>query len=133
MKFSNGTSPILTLMNDVNNEKYGGLDLQPEYQRGFVWQKEFKDKLIYSIVKKFPAGNISIRVLDEANDKGAKSEVVDGQQRLTTIRNFINGDYTINSEWSRKIINTIVDLYGDYNDAKYEKLKKRLKEYFRVL
>lgn len=126
MSFSNASMPILNVMNNINIVQFGGLDLQPEYQRGFIWKSDFKDKLIYSIIKQYPTGNVSIRVLNQPNEKGAKSEVVDGQQRLTTIQSFISNKYIIKSEWSRKIIELIVSYLGDYEDDKLKKLKKRL-------
>ena len=104
MDFSTDSKPILTLMNSIKNATRQGLDLQPTYQRGYVWNDDFKDKLIYSIIKGYPIGNINIRILDAVNEKNAKSEVVDGQQRLTTIYNFIYKDYVIKGEFARKII-----------------------------
>lgn len=127
MNFSNASMPILNVMNNINTVKFGGLDLQPEYQRGYIWKSDFKDKLIYSIIKQYPTGNISIRVLSSPNAKGAKSEVVDGQQRLTTIKSFISNEYTIRSEWSRKIIELIISYLNEYEDDKLVRLKKKLK------
>ena len=85
MRFSNSSIPVTTVLNDINTVAFGGLDLQPSYQRGYVWKDDFKDKLIYSVIKNYPTGNISVRVLNAPNAKGARSEVVDGQQRLTTL------------------------------------------------
>lgn len=128
MRFSNASIPITSVLNDINTVNFGGLDLQPTYQRGYVWSDDFKDKLIYSLVKQYPTGNISVRVLDAPNKKGARSEVVDGQQRLTTIRDFVANDYIIKSEWSRKIIEVIKDYYDSANvsDPTVDKLVKRL-------
>lgn len=113
MSFSNASIPVATVLNDIATVNFGGLDLQPPYQRGYVWKDDFKDKLIYSIIKSYPTGNISIRVLLEHNAKGAKSEVVDGQQRLTTIRDFVNNNYIVKSEWSKRIIEVIKEYYDD--------------------
>lgn len=128
MNFSNASVPVASVLNSINTVKFGGLDLQPSYQRGYVWKDDFKDKLMYSIIKSYPTGNISIRVLKDANAKGAKSEVVDGQQRLTTIRDFILNEYTIKSEWSRKIIELIRDYFeqAKESDESLDKLLKKL-------
>lgn len=128
MNFSNASVPVTSVINSINTVNFGGLDLQPTYQRGYVWKDDFKDKLIYSIIKSYPTGNISVRVLKEPNAKGAKSEVVDGQQRLTTIRDFVNNDYIIKSEWSKKIIEVIKDYYefAKVKDDKVDKLVKKL-------
>ena len=53
-------------------------------------------------------------------------EVVDGQQRLTTIYKFILDEYTVQGDISRKIIEYIIEYMGDEQDSKLEKLKKRL-------
>lgn len=135
MKFDNATRPILNVINSINGVQFGGIDLQPTYQRAYIWKNEFKDKLLYSIIKQYPIGNISVRYLNEPNEKGAHEEVVDGQQRLTTIFNFVNGDYIIRSEWSKKIIEEIERFLGpEFADTKYKKLlkKKDSKGYPRV-
>lgn len=127
MNFSNATIPITSVLNSIKTVNFGGLDLRPSYQRGYIWKDDFKDKLIYSIVKGYPTGNISVRILSTPNEKGAKSEVVDGQQRLTTIRDFVSNDYIIKSSWSKRIINVIIDYYKNANvdDAVVEKLSKK--------
>jgi len=128
LSFSNASIPITSVINSINTVNFGGLDLQPSYQRGFIWKEDFKDKLIYSIIKAYPTGNISVRVLTQSNARGAKSEVVDGQQRLTTIRDFVKNDYVIKSEWSRKIIETIKEYYDNagVQDSDLDKLVKKL-------
>ena len=128
MNFSNASVPVTSVLNSINTVNFGGLDLQPTYQRGYVWKDDFKDKLIYSIVKSYPTGNISVRVLKTPNAKGAKSEVVDGQQRLTTIRDFVSNQYIIKSEWSKKIIEVIKSYYesAGVQDEAVDKLVKKL-------
>lgn len=130
MNFSNASIPVASVLNSINTVNFGGLDLQPSYQRGFIWKDDFKDKLIYSIIKFYPTGNISVRVLNTPNPKGAKTEVVDGQQRLTTIRDFINNDYVVKSEWSKKIIAVIKEYYetAGVTDPDVEKLVKKLEK-----
>ncbi len=128
MAFSYDSRPIQTVTNQiVNATKRDGIDLQPPYQRGYIWSSEFKDKLIYSIIKGYPIGNISLRVRTSHNQKGAMQEVVDGQQRLTTIYNFIKGKYTVQGDYSRKIIEYIVEYMGNDTDSDFVKLKKKLK------
>lgn len=128
MNFSNASVPVTSVLNSINTVNFGGLDLQPTYQRGYVWKDDFKDKLIYSIIKSYPTGNISVRVLKIPNAKGAKSEVVDGQQRLTTIRDFVSNQYIIKSEWSKKIIEVIKNYYesAGVQDETVHKLVKKL-------
>ncbi len=127
MAFSYDSRPIQTLVNQIKNVgRRDGIDLRPPYQRGYIWSADFKDKLIYSIVKSYPIGNISLRVRSDRNEKGATQEVVDGQQRLTTIDKFIDDSYTVQSEISRSIVEYIVEYMGDEHDIKLERLKRRL-------
>ncbi len=127
MSFSYDSRPIQTLINQIKNiSKRDGIDLRPNYQRGYIWTADFKDKLLYSIIKSYPIGNISLRVRADKNEKGATNEVVDGQQRLTTIYKFMNDEYTIQSDVSRKIIEYIIEYMGEDNDKRLDKLKKRL-------
>lgn len=133
INFNPAPMPLATIIGSIKNVNRGGLDLQPDYQRDFVWNQDFKEKLIYSLIKRYPIGNISIRNLEELNNKNARSEVVDGQQRLTTIFNFVTGtkensynNFKIGNKFARKIIEEIIDYAGDYPDTKLKRLKKKL-------
>lgn len=67
--------------------------------------------------------------MNERNSKGASTEVVDGQQRLTTIRDFINNDYSVQGEISKKIVLELketLENFSDTNDKSNEKLLKKL-------
>jgi len=128
MAFSYDSRPIQTLVNQIDNyNKRDGIDLRPSYQRGYIWSADFKDKLLYSIIKGYPIGNISLRVRVDKNSKGAMQEVVDGQQRLTTIFNFIKDEYIIQGDISRKIIEYIIEYLDDESDAKLDRLKRKLR------
>ena len=126
MAFSYDSRPIQTILNQIRNiNKRDGIDLQPNYQRGYIWSSDFKDKLLYSIIKSYPIGNVSLRVRTEKNGKGAMQEVVDGQQRLTTIYKFIENEYVIQSDISKDIIEYIIEYMGEDTD---EKLKEQIKK-----
>lgn len=128
INFQPGSLPIITLMNDITEVRRGGLDLQPEYQRNFVWNDEFKDKLILSLAKRYPIGNITIRKMDGVNKKGARQEVVDGQQRLRTIYDFINNEYEINYETSKEIIKEVKDFFLEDKSKEVVKVVKKYNE-----
>ncbi len=134
MSFSYDSRPIQTLLNQIRNiNKRDGIDLQPKFQRGYIWSTDFKDKLLYSIIKSYPIGNVSLRVRTEKNDKGAMFEVVDGQQRLTTIYKFIENEYVIQSDVSRSIIEYIIEYVGEDSDIRLLKLKKKLHNKGKIL
>lgn len=118
------TSPIITILNDIRNVEQNGLDISPDYQRGYIWDKEYKDQLILSIVLNYPIGNIIINQLAKPNQKNAISELVDGKQRLSTIVNFVNGDYVITSKLVHDIKETVQKIM---NNDETEEMKKFLK------
>ena len=74
-----------------------------------------------------------MRVRTEKNDKGAMFEVVDGQQRLTTIYKFIENEYVIQSDVSRSIIEYIIEYVGEDSDIRLLKLKKKLHNKGKIL
>lgn len=80
--------PIETLHNWV---KRGKLDLQPDFQRYFVWNNTKASRLIESLLLDIP-----IPVIYAAEDAKANYAVVDGQQRLTTICSFMDGTFPTN-------------------------------------
>ena len=74
--------------------KRGETILSPKFQRRPVWDYKAKSYLIDSIVCGFPIPRIFIR--ESTNlDMSAKREIVDGQQRLKTIFDFLNDGFKI--------------------------------------
>ena len=69
----------------------GELNLQPDYQRRFVWDKKTMSKFIESLLLSIPIPTI---FLAENNDD--TFEVIDGQQRLTTIFAFMKSKLLAN-------------------------------------
>lgn len=69
------------------------LILQPEFQRKLVWNPKHKEAFIDTILKGFPFPEIYIaqRGIDIENLQ-AEQVVVDGQQRLSTIMNYLEGE-----------------------------------------
>ncbi len=63
--------------------------IQPYFQRNYVWDNEKKSGLIESILIGIPIPCIYVYL-----DNDTKTEVViDGQQRLTTIKNFVKNNF----------------------------------------
>jgi hypothetical protein len=69
----------------------GKLTIQPEYQRNYIYAQEGKESaVIHSLLKGYPLGLIYFNKL--ADDA---LEVLDGQQRITSIGRFITGKFAI--------------------------------------
>lgn len=68
--------------------------LSPKFQRRPVWEYKAKSYLIDTILSGFPIPRIFIRERTEL-DMSASREIIDGQQRLKTIFDFINDGFRI--------------------------------------
>lgn len=85
-----GSDPdIQTLISRIRSEK---LELQPDFQRGEVWTTEKKQALIDTILRGWHIPPIHIVVVEETK----RQQVLDGQQRLTAIRDFVYDRYPFN-------------------------------------
>jgi hypothetical protein len=75
-------------------DKYerGQIDLQPHYQREYVWElkPELPSRLIESLLLQIPIPPLYFVRLDTG-----KIEVVDGQQRLTTLIRFVTNQFEL--------------------------------------
>jgi|SRR6267154_234823 len=71
------------------------LRLAPEFQRRQVWSPRGKSFLIDSIIRGMPLPQFFIREIVLPREKRTVREVVDGQQRLTTVLEYLAGDFYI--------------------------------------
>ncbi len=72
----------------------GKLTIQPEYQRNYIYATEGRESaVIRSVLKGYPLGLI---YFNKVSDN--KFEVLDGQQRITSIGRFIKGKFAIKDE-----------------------------------
>ncbi len=69
------------------------LDLQPDFQRNEVWSEHKKTRLIDSILREWHVPPIHV-VVDSDN----REQVLDGKQRLSAIRDFIEGKLRVDGE-----------------------------------
>lgn len=69
----------------------GKLTIQPEYQRNYIYADGKKDvAVIDSILKGYPIGLLYFNKVDDVN-----FEVLDGQQRITSIGRFVTGKFAV--------------------------------------
>ena len=80
--------------------KKGRLDVQPEYQRSKAWPDKLKLELIDTALHEWPMGLIMLNVMQRP-DSGGKPidyhDVVDGQQRLRSLFEYMDGT----EEWTK--------------------------------
>ena len=110
--------PISTIYDKIVKE--GQIRLDPEYQRGFVWDQDKSSQLIESILLGIPLPTIYLSEDSEGD------ETIDGKQRLTTITSFINGTYPSGEPFVLRGLKELSMLNG----ARYRDLPKSLKKDF---
>lgn len=76
----------------------GILDLQPDFQRGEVWSKSKKQRLIDSILRDWHVP--PLHVIEHSGR--TTQEVLDGQQRLVAIRDFVRNDFAVDGKIAPK-------------------------------
>lgn len=85
------TSPtIADIYQSIDGAK---LNLAPDFQRKFVWTHEHQEEFIDTIINGYPFPEIYV-CQGEIDTRKLKTTqlVIDGQQRLTTIKNYIEGN-----------------------------------------
>jgi hypothetical protein len=108
-------------MHDLKNK--GRLDLQPEYQRGNVWDDARRYGLIDTVIREWPMGLILLKAYDQEDEEGnviEYFEVVDGQQRLTTLFDYIDGE----KEWTDKVPTKFRTTFQKYQSISVAKQTK---------
>ncbi|MGD1044226.1 MAG: DUF262 domain-containing protein [Bacteroidota bacterium] len=71
------------------------LHLQPKFQRRDSWTEKARSYLIDSIIRGLPIPKIFLREITDTKNKITIREVVDGQQRLRAVLDFIAGNLKI--------------------------------------
>lgn len=85
-----------TIVNIYQMMERGDLILQPDFQRRLVWNSDHKEFFLETILKGYPFPEVYFADGEiDPETVSCKSVVVDGQQRLSTIRQYIKGDIDI--------------------------------------
>jgi len=74
----------------------GKLTIQPEYQRNYIYASDGGKRemaVIESVLKGYPIGLIYFNKINDSN-----LEVLDGQQRITSLGRFVNDKFAIKDE-----------------------------------
>ena len=88
------------------------LNLRPEYQRRLRWSAVQKSRLIESLLLNIPIPPVFLYESD-----AARYEVMDGQQRLNAVREFVAGDFAL----------TGLQVLGPLNGLRYYRCPPRIK------
>lgn len=78
---------------DMRNE----YDLTAPYQRDSIWDLDRRRNLIKSVLMGLPIGAVCVADLGRGSQPGYR--VVDGKQRIETIRLFVDNEFTVPGWW----------------------------------
>lgn len=73
----------------------GQLELAPKFQRRPVWSRQAKSYLIDTILRGMPIPPVFIRLRIDPERTQAVREVVDGQQRLRAVLEYLDDDFAV--------------------------------------
>lgn len=108
----------------VSQMRKGRIDLNPSFQRRDAWTRVAKSQYIESLVQRFPVPQI---VLAEDSKRPGKFLVIDGKQRLLSIRQFCaDPSDPRDAEWmAEKLRLTGLKESEKLNGATYEKMEEK--------
>lgn len=86
----------------ANLAKVNELDLEPWYQRRSVWTTPQKAYLINSLFQRKPIPTCYIRHYLDLNSEKSIKEIVDGQQRIRSILEYLEDKYTARHPVNKK-------------------------------
>ena len=84
----------------------GELVIQPEYQRNYIYNDGKRDvAVIDSLLKGYPLGLIYF--VDNGAQSGPRLEVLDGQQRITSVGRFVTGKFAITLNGKEQVFSSL--------------------------
>ena len=107
---------------EVLHQKWKAGDFRiPDFQRGFVWKQTQASKLIESFLVGLPVPAVFLY----SERSSQKYLVIDGQQRLRSVFQYLDGYFGEESRGMRKVF-TLKGLYKNspFNEEKFEDLRE---------
>jgi hypothetical protein len=123
------TVQVKFLKDEIQNEI---LKVDHEYQReSGAWKKQQKSKLIMSIFEGYPLGEIIRNEKIETDEFGynvPRYYLVDGQQRCTTLIEYMDDEFALTDEDSYNLINMCY-IYFERNQDKNKLITKLMEKF----
>jgi len=120
MKLSPWDPDIRSLVNRIDAKD---IDLQPDFQRQEVWSLTKKKRLIDTILREWSIPPVHFVVTSDN-----RLEVLDGQQRLATVRDFLHDQFSIDAKISPIDI-SLEPLNGKFYSQLAPPLKRKVDNY----
>lgn len=112
------TLKVIQISDIVQWSEKKEIELSPKYQRNSVWNDNAKSYLIDTILRGLPIPPIFVRQKIDINTKSTNREIIDGQQRIRAILEYIVDEkFAIKSSHNR-----------EYGGMKYSELDDDTKE-----
>ncbi len=139
IKYVVRSKELLDIVNEIKSKR---LVMSPYFQRNLVWRQIHKIDFIKTILMEYPIPQIFIAKGSIDLDKMLNTScIVDGQQRLNSIMEYISGEYKVDNvsfsdldplikEKFLKYQIPIIDLDIDNNDPQVKEIFKRLNRTF---
>ena len=105
--FDNNTPDLLSIYRQYKNDK---IFINYDYQREYIWDITKASRLIESLLLKIPIPSIYCA----ETEQGGRYEIIDGQQRITSIINFLDNDFTLKN----------LEIIPVLNGLTYKEMKK---------
>jgi hypothetical protein len=71
------------------------LRIAPKFQRRSVWSGPARSYLVDTILKGMPIPPLYLRIIQEKDGTGIIREIIDGQQRVSAVLDYIDGKYSL--------------------------------------
>ena len=107
-------STISSLLSDFY---HSGVNTEPDYQRGLVWEEENKVELLYSIFYNIDIGKFAFIEVPYAPNS-PHLEVLDGKQRLLAIIDFYENKFKYNGRYFKDLSFTDQNHFTNYTISK---------------
>lgn len=120
MKLTPSEPDIKTIVQRIDSYD---IDLQPDFQRQEVWTTAKKRKLIDTILRGW-----SIPPVHLVETADSRLEVLDGQQRLTALRDFVHNKFSIDGNITPPS-DFVNELHGKYYDDLDPATRRRFDQY----
>lgn len=116
----------------------GNIDLNPSFQRRDAWSEQEKSRLIESLMLGFPVPPI---ILAENKNKKNSYIVIDGKQRLLSIRRFYSKisdkEFKEKSLQEKNVFKQLklkgLDILKDFNNKTYDQIEMEYSDYINNL
>ena len=110
----------------------GQLTIQPAYQRNYIYADGKRDvAVIESVLKGYPLGLIYFNRNKEFGPTETELEVLDGQQRITSLGRFVKNKFAVKKGLQQKILKTKLLVY--ICEGEGEHAEEEIKEWFKTI